>query len=50
MKSIQLLGPEEQRQRWLPRLAGLEAFGAFGLTEPLHGSDSVAIEAVSRSP
>ena len=49
MKAIHLLGSEEQRQRWLPRLARLDAFGAFALTEPLHGSDSVALEATARS-
>jgi glutaryl-CoA dehydrogenase len=48
MKAIHLLGSEEQRQRWLPGLARLHAFGAFGLTEPLHGSDSVALEATAR--
>jgi Acyl-CoA dehydrogenase, middle domain/Acyl-CoA dehydrogenase, N-terminal domain len=48
MKAIHLLGSDEQRQRWLPRLARLDAFGAFALTEPLHGSDSVALEATAR--
>ena len=32
-------GSEEQRQKWLPRLASGEAIGCFGLTEPDHGSD-----------
>jgi glutaryl-CoA dehydrogenase len=44
MKSIALLGSEEQKQRWLPPMAKLEAVGAFALTEPAHGSDSVALE------
>ena len=44
MKSIDLLGSQEQKQRWLPGLATCELFGAFALTEPLHGSDSVALE------
>ncbi len=44
MKSIALLGSEEQKQRWLPAMAQLEAIGAFALTEPTHGSDSVALE------
>ncbi len=44
MMSIELLGSEEQKQRWLPRLARLDAIGAFALTEPEHGSDSVALE------
>ena len=32
-------GSEDQRQRYLPRLATGELTGAFGLTEPDHGSD-----------
>jgi glutaryl-CoA dehydrogenase len=44
MQSIAMLGSEEQKQRWLPGLASLEKLGAFALTEPLHGSDSVALE------
>ena len=48
MKSIHLLGSEEQKQRWLPGLAACEQFGAFALTEPLHGSDSVALETTAR--
>ena len=48
MKSIDLLGSEEQRQQWLPGLARLDSVGAFALTEPLHGSDSVALEATAR--
>jgi glutaryl-CoA dehydrogenase len=39
MGSIQLCGSEEQKQRWLPPMAALELVGAFGLTEPDHGSD-----------
>jgi alkylation response protein AidB-like acyl-CoA dehydrogenase len=39
MGSIQLCGSEEQKQRWLPPMAALELIGAFGLTEPGHGSD-----------
>ena len=40
MKSIALLGSEEQKERWLPAMARLDAIGAFALTEPAHGSDS----------
>jgi alkylation response protein AidB-like acyl-CoA dehydrogenase len=36
-------GNEEQKQAWLPRLAS-EGLGAFGLTEPDHGSDPSAME------
>ena len=38
MKSIELLGSEEQKERWLPAMARLDAIGAFALTEPAHGS------------
>ncbi len=44
MHSISLLGSEEQKQRWLPPMARMEKIGAFGLTEPNHGSDAVALE------
>src|SRR6201999_1784674 len=48
MKSIALLGSEAQKQRWLPAMAKLDAVGAFALTEPAHGSDSVALETSAR--
>ncbi|NNM45081.1 acyl-CoA dehydrogenase family protein [Knoellia koreensis] len=48
MQSIAMLGSEEQKQRWLPALAKVEAFGAFALTEPTHGSDSVSLETTAR--
>jgi glutaryl-CoA dehydrogenase len=48
MKAIAMLGSEEQKQRWLPPMARLEQIGAFALTEPDHGSDSVALETSAR--
>ena len=48
MKSIDLLGSEAQKDRWLPAMARLECIGAFALTEPAHGSDSVALETSAR--
>jgi len=48
MRSIDMLGSQEQKQRWLPGLASCAQFGAFALTEPLHGSDSVALETTAR--
>ncbi|MEX5719166.1 acyl-CoA dehydrogenase family protein [Geodermatophilus maliterrae] len=48
MQSIALLGSEEQRERWLPEMARMEKIGAFGLTEPGHGSDAVALETRAR--
>ena len=40
MNSIAVGGSDEQQQEWLPRMARGEVVGAFGLTEPLSGSDS----------
>ena len=39
MYPIWKYGNEEQRQRFLPKLASGEWMGSFGLTEPDHGSD-----------
>jgi glutaryl-CoA dehydrogenase len=48
MRSIHLLGSEVQKGRWLPAMARVEKLGAFALTEPDHGSDSVALETMAR--
>jgi glutaryl-CoA dehydrogenase len=48
MRSIALLGSEQQKQRWLPEMARMDKLGAFALTEPDHGSDSVALETSAR--
>lgn len=39
MHPIYHFGSEEQKQRYLPRLANGELIGCFGLTEPQSGSD-----------
>ncbi len=39
MYPIHAFGTEEQKQRWLPRMASGEVIGCFGLTEPHGGSD-----------
>ena len=39
MWPIYAYGTEEQRQKYLPKLATGEYIGCFGLTEPDHGSD-----------
>ncbi|XP_037068154.1 glutaryl-CoA dehydrogenase, mitochondrial-like [Pollicipes pollicipes] len=41
-------GTEEQRQRFLPKLARGELVGCFGLTEPNHGSDPAGMETRAR--
>jgi glutaryl-CoA dehydrogenase len=48
MGAIDLLGSEVQKARWLPPMARLETIGAFGLTEPEHGSDSVSLETTAQ--
>jgi len=48
MQSIAMLGSEDQKERWLPAMAQLNKIGAFALTEPNHGSDSVALETTAR--
>ena len=44
MRSIAMLGSEEQKSEYLPQMASCSLLGAFGLTEPDHGSDSIALE------
>ncbi|MEJ2751187.1 MAG: acyl-CoA dehydrogenase [Chloroflexota bacterium] len=44
MYPIYTYGTEEQRQKYLPRLASGELVGCFGLTEPNHGSDPGSME------
>ena len=37
--SIEALASQEQQEAWLPEIYALKKIGAFGLTEPLGGSD-----------
>ena len=39
MYPISAFGSEDQKQKWLPKLASGEAIGCFGLTEPDFGSN-----------
>ncbi|WP_214104783.1 acyl-CoA dehydrogenase family protein [Acrocarpospora catenulata] len=41
-------GTEEQKRRWLPRLAGGETVGAIAMTEPSTGSDLKEIRTTAR--
>jgi acyl-CoA dehydrogenase len=45
---ILLFGTEQQRKKWLPRLASGEILGAFALTEPSSGSDAASLKASAR--
>ncbi|MFT4997883.1 MAG: glutaryl-CoA dehydrogenase [Chitinophagales bacterium] len=49
MYPIYAYGTEEQRQRYLPKLATGEWIGCFGLTEPDHGSDAGGLLTRARS-
>lgn len=42
--TMDLLASEEQKERWMRPMVDLDLIGAFALTEPDHGSDSVALE------
>eukprot|EP00871_Galdieria_phlegrea_P001860 jgi/Galph1/2675/GphlegSOOS_G1331.1 len=44
MHPIYVFGSEEQRKKYLPLLAKGKLVGAFGLTEPNHGSDPGSME------
>src|SRR5438132_1865423 len=48
MFPIHAFGSEEQKQRWLPRMARGEAIGCFGLTEPDFGSDPAGMRTSAR--
>ena len=48
MFPIHKFGSEEQKQRWLPRMARGEAIGCFGLTEPDSGSDPGSMRTTAR--
>ena len=48
MESIAMCGSEEQKARWLPAMATMDKIGAFALTEPDHGSDSLLLETTAR--
>ncbi|TBW58130.1 acyl-CoA dehydrogenase [Marinobacter halodurans] len=48
MVPINEFGSEEQKQKYLPKLASGEWIGCFGLTEPNHGSDPGSMETRAR--
>ena len=49
MHPIHAFGNEEQRQKYLPKLASGEWIGCFGLTEPDHGSDPAGMKTRSKA-
>ncbi|MBX3065305.1 MAG: acyl-CoA dehydrogenase family protein [Anaerolineae bacterium] len=48
MLSIFFLGSEEQKQKYLPKMASWETIGCFGLTEARGGSDAAHPETTAR--
>lgn len=48
MFPIWKFGSEEQKQRWLPKMAKGEVIGCFGLTEPDSGSDPGSMQTRAR--
>ena len=46
--ALKLAGTEEQKERFLPRLASGEWLAAYALTEPGSGSDSAAMRSLAR--
>ncbi|REF72063.1 glutaryl-CoA dehydrogenase [Paracoccus versutus] len=48
MFPIEAYGSEEQKQKYLPKLASGEFIGCFGLTEPDAGSDPAGMRTVAR--
>lgn len=48
MGGIHEFGTEEQKEKFLPEMAKGKLLGAFGLTEPNHGSDPGSMETTAR--
>ncbi len=46
---IDAFGAEEQRRRWLPKLASMETIAAYCLTEPGSGSDAAALRTTAKA-
>ena len=49
MYPIYAYGSEEQRQKYLPKLASGEWIGCFGLTEPDAGSDPAGMKTARKN-
>ena len=45
---IDTFGNTEQRSEWVPRLAAMEKFGSYCLTEPGSGSDAASLSTTAK--
>lgn len=48
MYTIETLGSEEQKQKWLPQLRDIKKIGGWGLTEVLTGSNAAQIDTTAK--
>src|SRR6059036_4088041 len=48
MYPIYAFGSDEQKRRWLPKMASGEVIGCFGLTEPDYGSNPAGMITVAK--
>jgi len=48
VEQLLAFGTEEQKQKWLPKIAKGEVVGAVCITEPFVGSDAAGIETIAR--
>ena len=48
VEQLLTFGSEEQRQKWLPKIAKGKLFGAVCITEPFVGSDAAGVETTAR--
>src|SRR6185295_17444613 len=48
MYPIHAFGSQEQKDRWIPKLANASAIGCFGLTEPDFGSNPGGMRTTAR--
>src|SRR2546426_629080 len=48
MYPIHAFGSEDQKRRWLPKMASGEVIGCFGLTEPDYGSNPAGVGTVAK--
>jgi glutaryl-CoA dehydrogenase len=49
LRSIMMLGSDEQKAEWAEPIARGTKLAAFALTEPTHGSDSVSLQTTARA-